>query len=111
MGLAETALPSRSKSHANGRLDMRVGSPPRHRRRIRGDCKLQATGLVPNLNRFNESSGREDATSFGALAIAINFRPYRIGDARAKNPLTEARQRNGKGRCHQQANDALESKR
>jgi hypothetical protein len=44
MGLAETALPSRSKSHANGRLDMRVGSPLLHRRRIRGDCNFKRRG-------------------------------------------------------------------
>src|SRR6266853_1091482 len=68
-------------------MNVLVRSPLLHRRGILCDGELQQARLVPDLNWFDERSGRELAPSNRSRAGAFDAGANRIGDAGMENPF------------------------
>ena len=62
-----------------------VRRPFLHRRRILRDAEAQEPRFVPDFDRLDERSGREDALSHGPSTVTENFGALRIRDAQPED--------------------------
>src|SRR5205085_8379374 len=68
-------------------VDVSIGTPLFHRRRIRGHRELQLARLIADFNRLDKCSRRKNAMPLGTGAVASNLRSDRVSNAHSKQPL------------------------
>src|SRR5215467_749403 len=70
------------------RLNVVVGRPLFHRRRVRSHRKFQPARLIPNLNGFHERAGREHTMAFRADSAADHLSLDWISNASPEHPFS-----------------------
>ncbi len=84
---AELPAPAAHRAVEVGRVQMQVGAPFLHRRRLRGDVEGEPPRSVPGSDRLHEGSSGEFAPAHCPDAGAGDPRAHGVRDAQAEEPL------------------------